>query len=198
MQAAAQVFRENPQLVMLCGTIAIVDQQGRHLRDKRPPAMTAERLLPWGGVPGQAAVFLHRRVFEEIGGPRVDLHYVLDWELWLRVLLAYGPERVRGSDEVLACAREWAQAKTETAAGRDAEEVRRVLDALFASGRLPERLRSLERPAFARTWWRQSESEASAGLKRKAWGSLARAARLAPTSFSVTKYLRQLIRIARS
>ncbi len=195
LQVAGQAFRADPQLVMLCGAIAIVDEQGRPLRHKRPPAMTAERLLPWGGVPGQAAVFLHRRVFDEIGGPRVDLHYVLDWELWLRVLLTYGPDRVRGTPEVLAGAREWAQAKTETAAGRDAEEARRVLTELFGSGRLPERLHSLERHAFARTWWRQSESEVAAGLKRRAWESLKCAARLAPTSFSVTKYLRQLAKI---
>ena len=196
LQTAAQAFRTNPQLVMLCGTIAIVDEQGRHLRDKWSPAMTADRLLPWGGVPGQAAVFLHRRVFEEVGGPRVDLHYVLDWELWLRVLLTYGPDRVRNTPEVLAGAREWALAKTETAAGRDAEEARRVLTELFASGRLTERLRGLERQAFARTWWRQSESEVAAGLKRRAWDSFTRAARLAPTSFSLTKYLRQLAKIA--
>ncbi len=195
LRTAAQAFRTDPQLVMLCGTIAIVDEQGRTLRHKRPPVLTAERLLPWGGVPGQAAVFLHRRIFDEIGGPRVDLHYVLDWELWLRVLLTYGPNRVRNTPEVLAGAREWAQAKTETAAGRDAEEARRVLTELFASGRLPERLHGLERHAFARTWWRQSESEAAAGLQRRAWASLKCAARLAPTRFSVTKYLRQLVRI---
>lgn len=196
LRTAALAFRADPQLVMLCGTIAIVDEHGRPLRHKRPSALTADRLLPWGGVPGQAAVFLHRRVFDEIGGPRVDLHYVLDWELWLRVLLTYGPDRVRDTPEVLAGAREWAQAKTETAAGRDAEEARRVLTELFASGRLPERLRGLERLAFARTWWRQSESEAAAGLKRRAWESLKCAARLTPTGFSVTKYLRQLAKIA--
>lgn len=195
LQTAAQAFRTDPQLVMLCGTIAIVDGQGRTLRHKRAPALTTERLLPWGGVPGQAAVFLHRRVFDEIGGPRVDLHYVLDWELWLRVLLTYGPDRVRGTHEVLAGAREWAQAKTETAAGRDAEEARWVLTELFGSGRLPEGLHGLERLALARTWWRQSESEAAAGLKHRAWESLKCAARLTPTGFSVTKYLRQLAKI---
>ncbi len=195
LQTAAQAFRTDPQLVMLCGTIAIVDGQGRTLRHKRPPALTTERLLPWGGVPGQAAVFLHRRVFDEIGGPRVDLHYVLDWELWLRVLLTYGPDRVRGTHEVLAGAREWAQAKTETAAGRDAAEARRVLTELFGNGRLPARLRGLERHAFARTWWRQSESEAAAGLQRRAWESLKCAARFAPREFSVTKYCRQIWRI---
>lgn len=191
LRVAGKAFRENPQLVMFCGTIAIVDMQERLLRHKRPPELTVERLLPWGGVPGQAAVFLHRRVFEELGGPRLDLHYVMDWELWLRILLAYGPERVRCSEQVLAAAREWPQAKTETAAGRDAAEVRRVLDELFASSRLTEEVRSLRARAYARTWWRQAESEAAAGLRRAAWRSLGRAASLAPTAFSVTKYLRQ-------
>ena len=27
------------------------------------------------------------RAFEAVGGPRLDLHYVMDWELWLRIAL---------------------------------------------------------------------------------------------------------------
>jgi glycosyltransferase involved in cell wall biosynthesis len=196
LYAAGRVFLEDPRVAMFCGTIAIVDPAERLLRHKIPPALSAERLLPWGGVPGQAAVFLHRRVFDALDGPRLDLHYVMDWELWLRVLLAYGSEAVRCSEQVLAGAREWPQAKTVTAAGRDAVEVRRVLDELFTGDRLPAPLRSQRGRAYARTWWRQSESEAAAGLKREAWRSLCRAARLAPNAFSVTKYLRQLLKIA--
>ena len=190
-----RIFRENPEINMLCGAISIVESSGRRLRNKIPPLMNVERLLPWGGVPGQAAVFLHRRVFEEIGGPRLDLHYVMDWELWLRILLTYEPEFFRCSNEILACAREWHQAKTVTASGRDAEEVRRILDELFTSGRLPSPLYKLKKHAFARTWWRQSESEAHAGLKTAALKSLFEAFKLAPAAFSITKYIKQLFKI---
>lgn len=198
LHAAGEAFRDDPHLLMFCGAIAIVDVKERPLRVKRPPLLSVEGLLPWGGVPGQAAVFLRRSIVEQIGGPRLDLHYVMDWELWLRVLLTQGAEHVRRTDQVLAGAREWPQAKTVTAAGRDAEEVRRVLAEIFSNPDLPSHLRPLEARALARTWWRQSESEAAAGLQRRAWESFLHAARFAPTAFSVTKYFRQIYRIIRA
>jgi glycosyltransferase involved in cell wall biosynthesis len=196
LEFVGRSFRENAQINMLCGAISIVESSGRHLRNKFPPSMNVERLLPWGGVPGQAAVFLHRRVFEEIGGPRLDLHYVMDWELWLRILLAYEPDSIQCSNEILACAREWPQAKTVTASGRDAAEVRRILDELFTCGQLSARLYKLKKQAFARTWWRQSESEAHASLKKAAFKSLFEAFKLAPAAFSIRNYIKLLAKIA--
>lgn len=194
LQKAGDFFRQNEQVVMLCGRIAIVDEQERFLREKKPPVLSIAQLLPWGGVPGQAAVFIRREVYEKLGGLREDLHFLLDWELWLRILTCYGAERIERVDEILAGAREWPQAKTESAAGRDAEESRRLLDEYFDKPELSSYLHM--RPnAYARTWWKQAHSEANAGLKRRALGSLWKAARLSPMSFSVSKYLKLLWKI---
>lgn len=195
LTTAGEVFRDNPQIIMLCGGVAIVDVDEHLLREKKPPQITVEQLLPWGGVPGQAAVFLRREVFETIGGPRLDLHYVLDWEMWLRVILHYGTDRVLRMNKMLAGAREWPQAKTESAAGRDAEEVRKVLGEIFSDSKYAS-LQNMKSFAYARTWWRQSQSEANAGLRSQAWKSLMNAARLAPTAFSISKYMRQIWKIA--
>jgi glycosyltransferase involved in cell wall biosynthesis len=190
-----QIFLEKPDVVMLCGTMAIVDRYEKLLWHKQPPVMSLEQLLPWGRVPGQPSVFISRRVFEALGGPRLDLHYVMDWEYWLRILLHYGSARVICSKQVLACARDWEQAKTRTAAGRDAAEVRRILDELFTGTKLPQELHHLQRYALAQTWWRQSVSEAADGQKRRGWKSFCRAIRLAPTYFSPVQYVQQIGRI---
>jgi glycosyltransferase involved in cell wall biosynthesis len=195
LHLVGQLFREKPDLILLCGTMAIVDRYEKFLWHKQPPVMRLEQLLPWGRVPGQPSVFLRRQVFESIGGPRLDLHYVMDWEYWLRVLLHYDSTRVMSSKQILACARDWEQAKTRTAAGRDAAEVRRVLDELFTGTKLPPDLRHLQRCALAQTWWRQSVSEAAAGQKRSGWRSFCRATRLAPTYFSPVQYVQHIARI---
>ncbi len=192
----ARAFTDNPQLVMLCGSVAIVDREERLLRLKRPPTVSAASLLPWGPVPGQPATFIRRDVVETLGAPRIDLHYVLDWEFWLRIALAYPESRLARTDRILAGSREWEGTKTSTAAGRDAAEVRRVLDELFRQADLPPPLVALRRQALARSWWRQSQSERAAGACRQAFASLVRALRLSPRQFPVAAVLRHAARIA--
>lgn len=191
----ADIFASEPATMVVWGTVRLVDQEGLLLRDKAPQALSARDFLLCKDVPGQAAAFVRREVFEKLGPPRKDLHYVMDWELWLRIALNYPPGAVRCVDEVFAFATEWAGAKTLTAETRDLDEIRRVLAEVFQSASLPQELRELQRRAFARTWWRQSKAQLEMGERRKASVSLMRAWRLSPTSFSVGKTLRQVKRI---
>ena len=195
LHAVAQLFAANPSAVMLFGAIAIIDAEDRKLGIKQPHPVNARSLLPWGRVPGQPAVFIRREVFTRLGGPRSDLHYVMDWELWLRIALAYPESRMLHTDTVLAGSREWGATKTNTAEGRDAAEVRRVLAEVFARADLPAELRALEQVAYARTWWRQSRQEARAHRRGPAFTSLAKALRFAPSSFGVAAVLKQTRRI---
>jgi hypothetical protein len=190
LQMVGQKFRSNPECRLFCGAMAIVDTQEKLLRVKQPPEITAKHLLPWGTVPGQPAAFLHREVYEKLGGPRLDLHYVMDWELWLRIALNYPASAIEYADQILAGAREWPLAKTSSAAGKDAAELRRVLGELFAADKLPKELRSIEKRAYARSWWRQAESECSAGKRTEAFSSFKAALKMAPFEFSPTKIAR--------
>ena len=175
--------------------MAIVDEAGNRLRTKKPPQLTPQHLLPWGSVPGQPSVFLLRDLAQKIGGPRTDLHYVMDWELWLRIALNCSQETLGRCEQVFSGATEWAETKTSTAAGRDAAEVRRVLEELFDSGRLPPDLVALRKKAFARSWWRQSESECAALKFPEARKSFKMALTTAPFNFSPLKILRHLRRL---
>jgi glycosyltransferase involved in cell wall biosynthesis len=191
-------FENDREIVMACGVLAIVNETGDVLRLKKPPRVTAEHLLPWGTVPGQPSVFLRREVFEKLGGPRRDLHYVLDWEYWLRVALNYPASAICYFDEVLANATEWKLSKTCQAAGRDAAEVDRVLRELFDRNHLPPALAVLKKKAFARQWWRRAESESAAGKRSEALTSFVEALKLAPLEFSCTEIVRQSVRIYRT
>lgn len=195
LHEVGKIFEANPQVKMVCGSVAFVDERERTLRLKRPGRVAPEVLLRWMDMPQQMGTFITRDVFERLGGPRLDLHYVMDWELWLRMTLNYPASAVAFSKKVVAAYRQWAAIKTLNAAGRDATEVRKVLGELFGSDRLAPNLRGLERVALARTWWRQSKGELKKGLRRPALASLSKAICMAPTNFPAVKVLRQFKRI---
>lgn len=195
LEEAAAQFQANPKLMMLCGTVALVDEKERMLRLKEPPPLRPELLLRWTNLPAQPGVFIRREVFERLGGPRLDLSYVMDWELWLRVLLNFPAEAIGFTPRVLAADRQWSGTKTLNARGADAKEIRRVLRDLFADAHIAGRYQSLRRSALARAWWRQSKGELAHGLRGSALASLAHAVLLCPTAFDPFKVLRQARRI---
>lgn len=195
LHEVARMFNADPNLKMVCGSVAMVDPAERKLRVKQPPSLSPEVILLWANIPPQVGTFIRRDVFDRLGGPRLDLHYVMDWELWLRVSLSYPPSAIALSNKVIGADRQWAGTKTLNAGGKDATEVRKVLAEFFESETLNPDLRSLKRAALARAWWRQSKGELRKGMRRAALASLAKAVSLAPTNFSVLKVVRQLKRI---
>ena len=195
LEEVGRIFGADSELKMVCGSVALVDAAERELYVKQPAAVAPEILLPREDLPPQAGAFIRRDVFDRLGGPRLDLHYVMDWELWLRVSLNYPASAIAHSNKVLAGDRQWSGTKTLNAAGRDAAEGRRVLQELFGSNQLAPALRALERVALARTWWLQSKGELKKGLRRSAFLSLSKAVQLAPRSFSPLKVLKQFKRI---
>jgi glycosyltransferase involved in cell wall biosynthesis len=195
LHEVGRIFGADPNIKMLCGSVALVDENERKLRVKPPPRVDPEFLLPSTNIPAQVGTFVRRDVFDRLGGPRLDLHYVMDWELWLRVSLNYPASAVAFSNKVIAADRQWDGTKTLNAGGKDGVEIRKVLEELFGSAKLAPGLRTLERAALARAWWRQSKGELQRGMRRSALASLGRAFCLAPTNFSPVKVLRQVKRI---
>jgi glycosyltransferase involved in cell wall biosynthesis len=190
-----KMFAGHPNLKMVCGRVAVVDEAERKVRIKQPSALTPEGLLTCVNIPPQVGMFIRRDVFESLGGPRLDLHYLMDWELWLRVSLNYPSTAIGVCNSVVGADRQWSGTKTLTAGGKDAAAIRKVLEEVFAAGKLPPHLRALERSALARAWWRQSKGELRTGMRGPALASLGKAVCLAPTKFPAVKVLRQFKRI---
>lgn len=126
----AQAAASDPSARLISGACALVDETGDWMGIKPPFQPSAEHLLSGGSVPGQPAQFLHREVLDRVGPLREDLHYLLDWELWLRISLQFPPSATRMIQEPLARARIWHGAKTPTAGTRGLEERRRIVDEL--------------------------------------------------------------------
>jgi hypothetical protein len=100
----------------------MVDAGGRTIRATRGRALRscADLLVSPSGLL-QPAVFFRRRAFLEAGGLREDLHYALDYDLWLRMFPR--ARATRYLDQELACATYHPDAKSIAGLWRQVREL---------------------------------------------------------------------------
>jgi len=110
LPAVVAAFGE-PEVDIVYGRGRMVGAGGRTLRTTRGRALRtcADLLLMPSGLL-QPAVFFRRQAFLEVGGLREDLHYALDYDLWLRMFPR--ARATRYLDRELACATYHAEAKS--------------------------------------------------------------------------------------
>lgn len=93
----------------------------------------------------QQGVFFKTKEVKELGGVREELHYVMDFDLILRLLLKHGLESVQEIPETVAFFRQHGEAKTATMAQKFLEEENRIFFGLGQSlGCQPELLKRLK------------------------------------------------------
>lgn len=82
-------FEADPKLDVLYGDAVMVDARGELIRSYRNRAFTRpEDLLVSPIGPAQPATFFRRELFQRVGGLREDLHWALDYDLFLRMFAA--------------------------------------------------------------------------------------------------------------
>jgi glycosyltransferase involved in cell wall biosynthesis len=152
--ALAQVagfFREHAHIDAVYGDCDYVNPAGRVLEPypTRPYDYVALVRSARNFIP-QPATFLRRRVLDTVGYPDENLHYVMDFDYWLRVGLkhavAYLPTR-------LAATRLHAGAKSVTSGAGFGRELAGVYRRLFARPDLPESVRGIEAEAMGNVYY---------------------------------------------
>lgn len=83
----AQFFVDNPQIDMVYGDAEIIDGAGSFImhRKELPFDITMARLISFGILIPQPAVFWRRKIFESVGYLNENLHYALDSDYWSRI-----------------------------------------------------------------------------------------------------------------
>ena len=111
-----------PEVDIVYGRGRMVDAAGETLRGTRgrPLRSCADLLVMPSGLL-QPAVFFRRRAFLEVGGLREDLHYALDYDLWLRMFPR--ARATRYLDRERACATYHPDAKSIAGLGRQVREL---------------------------------------------------------------------------
>lgn len=154
IHAVVDIFRDQQDVVLVGGSGNTFDVSGTtHLFTKvfrgiDPYAMLKES----GGVPMQPSIFLRRRVLDEVGYLNPLLHYVMDWEYWIRIGLYYETEYFKGTNSALSNNREWKGTKTNTAWTRICDEHRLVFDAIFNKFPGDIRLQRIRRQAYSASY----------------------------------------------
>lgn len=136
ISAAVKAFQRNPTAAVVYGEGYQIDVDG-NVKSKFPHTQEFDlwRLAHMSDYILQQSTFFRKRAFNTVGFVREDLHYIMDWELLIRIGkefdFAYIPE-------LLGCLREYSTAKTFTGGAKRAAEIREVLKAhtgkTFAEG----------------------------------------------------------------
>ena len=116
LQRVGEFFTKHPEVDLLHGRCRFVDPAGNKIGDRLGSMMSYQEILDLWDVWWkernfvQPEVFWTRRITERIGDFREDLHWVMDYEYWVRILRAGG--RVGRADAEIACFRFQPQQKS--------------------------------------------------------------------------------------
>ncbi len=182
IQVAAEMFRENDDIVLVSGAGNTVDVHGKTV----PSTRRYEDLDPYiilkrgGGIPNQPSIFLRRRVLDEVGFLNTQLHYVMDWEFWIRIGLHYRPEQLARTNKVLSNYRQWAETKTNEGGTIACQEKRHVFDSIFRKFSQDRRLLRIKQSAYSASYRLQATYARENMETREAIRCLLRAWYLAP------------------
>lgn len=113
----AEFFYQEPDTDLLNGKCNIVDETGAYLYCHMGQISNFVEVLNlwkvwWGGRQFiQPEIFWSRKILKKIGGFRQSLHYVMDYEFWVRAFRCSA--RLRSINEELACFRYTPYQKTQ-------------------------------------------------------------------------------------
>ncbi|MEP7356057.1 MAG: glycosyltransferase family 2 protein [Anaerolineales bacterium] len=124
--AIGRHFLEHPQAVLIYGDAKLINRDGSARKD-RPSARAFDRqwLLEHSNLVPQPAAFFRADAFRAAGGLDEDLHYVMDWDLWLRLGAAGPADFIPRS---LARMRIYPEAKYQAGGRLIHAELRRVIE----------------------------------------------------------------------
>jgi len=80
----AETFQENCDARVVCGNELKIDSEGFVISESRVEKADRLSLLHLNLI-SQPATFIRRSTLELVGGLSLDVHYIFDFELWLRI-----------------------------------------------------------------------------------------------------------------
>lgn len=145
VSTAIKTVNRYPDAFLFHGNGEYVDSIGR-VTKRTGQNDTLEDILCINTIMSTSS-FWRREVFERVGYLNEELHYVLDWEYWVRIGLdGMGIQHISGN--ALSRSREHSDAKTMLVKDKFYQERFRILDSIFNSPATPESIRSLRQRAY--------------------------------------------------
>lgn len=128
LEAASRAFAADPSLDMVYGHSTILDEDARMIGYHwavEEPNPEAPRIFE-AGVISQPSCFFKRAAYEKAGGLDADLHYTMDWDLWIRMVKAGA--RQGFVDDVLSMVLWGDETKTASFNAKRQAELKRIIE----------------------------------------------------------------------
>ncbi len=146
-----KVFQDRPDLDMVYGDCILVDSRGQFIYTYPARSYDYLALLRTSiNFATQPAVFLRRRVLDSVGFLDESLHYVMDFDYWIRLGLRHTAAYV---PIALAAARLHRRAKSVEREAEFGAELIRVYQRFFARPDLPPAIRAIESEAMGSAYY---------------------------------------------
>jgi glycosyltransferase involved in cell wall biosynthesis len=123
IRAVIDAFTRHPDVQFVWGRGWTIDEQGRRLGDGGVRAGDAWTLIHQRNFIQQPSCFFRKSVLGRVGPIDEGLHYVMDWELWIRLSAFKG----MFIDDYLSANREWGANKTQSGQMRRWREIRSMV-----------------------------------------------------------------------
>ncbi|MCI9218162.1 MAG: glycosyltransferase [Lachnospiraceae bacterium] len=118
---AVEEFQKNDRLGLLYGDGYITDEQSNKVKVfEYTQDFDYWKLVNFWDYIMQPATFFRKETLEKVGYLDVNLHYCMDWDLWIKLAAV---SEVKYIPELLACSREYGETKTSTGGDRRLEEI---------------------------------------------------------------------------
>lgn len=124
VQTVIEAFKDNPDVDVVYGGAFFIDESGI-IQSKYPTSIFSEKLLLSTCILSQPSVFFRRSIYDKVGGIRDDLHYCLDYNLWLKFYRA--DANFLHIKNPLSATRIYSATKSATGGEEFVEEIRSML-----------------------------------------------------------------------
>jgi glycosyltransferase involved in cell wall biosynthesis len=126
IQKCLDLFAENPGIALAYGRIDRVNQQGGYLHDDYTVYDgTRDDLLCGDNFISQPGNLFTREAWETCGPLRVDLHYCMDWDLWIKIMAKYP---IKYTPQVFAAQGYYPQTKSSSGGLGRFHEIREMIE----------------------------------------------------------------------
>jgi len=125
LKKVSDIFHQYPDIDVVYGHTVFVDTTGNFQAylPMRPESYI--RGLKHNCIISQPSCFVRRKAVEQVGKLNQQLHYVMDWDLWLRLYEA--GKKFYFLDELLSAVRVYPETKTSSGAKKRFQEINTIL-----------------------------------------------------------------------
>lgn len=185
-------FRSRPRAVVVYGNLNLIDGAGRKIGEQASPPLNPTAIIAHSVAMPQPATFIRRSAVQDAELLNRELHFAMDFDLWLRLLCAGPFEHI---DRILADFRLWEESKSVAHKLDWVPELLSIADRFFAGGDLPDMLRPLRRPALSGILSTAGMFAFEGGDRKAARRLLVRAVATNPRSLMQRRTLARLLRV---